>query len=287
MVDKIIFFLILMSFSPQLHCLTHEEIKAIGMQIWKNEGHQKDVHLVFWSEHESFPSLGIGHFIWFPIIHQKQFSEEFPRLCVFLKTHNIPIPSWLQTALKTGAPWGTREEFLEDTKHVEDLRKLLRDTIELQTEFMIQKLDHEFELILKAATRKQKNQLHKNFEYLRSSLLGNYALIDYLNFKGSGLNPQEKSKGKSWGLMQVLLDMPKDTTKENANKSFAISAAKNLIILVQNSSPEYNRIKFLNGWIKRINSYTDTNLFKEIIIPGSKKNKGKKHTSQYSPNALY
>ena len=61
-------------------------------------------------------------------------------------------------------------------------------------------------------------------------------LIDYLNFKGSGLDPKEQSNGQRWGLLQVLIDMPDSLTEDKVNQAFTISAIKILVALVQNSA---------------------------------------------------
>lgn len=237
------------------------EAQKIGMQIWMNEASQRKDLLVFWSQSESFPSLGIGHCIWFPEGLDAPYTQEFPLLCDYLEEHNVQLPLWLKRACHVGAPWKSREDFLQDNVRTEELRILLYSTIELQTQFMIERLERQFSLMVKAANSEQKEKLIHNFNAMSESILGRYALIDYLNFKGSGLNPREVSKLHHWGLMQVLLDMPSDTIVENAPQAFAISAAKILIILIQNSAPKYNRIKFLRGWINRIITYTDPNIF--------------------------
>ncbi len=89
-----------------------------------------------------------------------------------------------------------------------------------------------------------------------SSAVGTYILVDYLNFKGDGLNPLEKSNGKPWGLLSVLQDMPENLTQENVTKAFTIAATKKLLMLIEHSSPDYKRLHFFGGWITRLNTYT-------------------------------
>lgn len=244
-----------------LFALNSEDARKIGMQIWMNEASGRKDLLVFWNQYEAFPSLGIGHCIWFPQGLNAPYTQEFPSLCSYLQKHGVALPAWLIEACRTGAPWKSREEFLQDTQRTEELRTLLASTIELQTNFMIERLDRVFPLIVQMALPEQKEKLLYLLECMKSNLLGTYALIDYLNFKGSGLNPREVSKEHHWGLKQVLLDMPHDTTPDNAVKAFTVSAAKILIILIQKSSPEYNRIRFLRGWINRILTYSDQSIF--------------------------
>ena len=45
--------------------LTSHEIKWLGEQIYSNECNANFECLTSWNSGEDFPSLGIGHFIWF------------------------------------------------------------------------------------------------------------------------------------------------------------------------------------------------------------------------------
>ena len=105
--------------------------------------------------------------------------------------------------------------------------------------------------------------MKQQFYRVARSKNGIYVLIDYLNFKGAGLNPREVSNEHRWGLLQVMLDMPDTVTQENVTKAFTISAAKTLIILIQNSAPNYRQIRFLHGWMRRLSSYANESLFSE------------------------
>ena len=133
----------------------------------------------------------------------------------------------------------------------------MSSTINLQTNFMIDQLYKKWPAIVQAAPAKQRPALIKRFNLMRSSLLGTYALIDYLNFKGDGLNPLEAVNNQRWGLLQVLLIMPADVNQQNAPAAFSLAASKILLRLIENSAPDYTRIKFLNGWIKRVSTYAD------------------------------
>lgn len=244
--------------------LSSQQIKKIGTLIWTNEALGRKDLLVFWNKTlETFPSFGIGHFIWYPEGITRPFTESFPALCTFLEKQNVVLPKWLKKALSTGAPWKTRQELLDDTKRTDELRELLAATVVLQTTFMIQNLANEWPLMIKAAPKSQRKKLIKNFELLRASELGTYALIDYCNFKGSGLNPQETCDGKGWGLLQVLLDMPGELTVETAPKAFTVSATKMLVRLIEDSAPDYRRVNFFAGWMKRVSTYANQKLFNE------------------------
>ncbi|MGL4254471.1 MAG: hypothetical protein ACRCR2_10650, partial [Fusobacteriaceae bacterium] len=43
-----------------------EELNHVGKLIYRNETGEKREFLVHWNRGEEFPSLGIGHFIWYP-----------------------------------------------------------------------------------------------------------------------------------------------------------------------------------------------------------------------------
>ncbi len=247
--------------------LAPQEIKKIGQLIWNNEALGRKDLLVFWNKTlESFPSLGIGHCIWYPQGIKRPFTETFPTLCAYLKKHGVALPDWLKKALRTGAPWQTRQEMLDDTQRTNELRDILAATVDLQTEFMIHTLETQWPRMVKATPKQERAKLIKNYMLLRSSALGSYALVDYCNFKGTGLNPEENCKGKGWGLLQVLSDMPDDLTIETAPKAFTVSATKMLLMLVEDSAPDYRRVNFLPGWMKRVSTYADQKLF----VPESK-----------------
>ncbi|MFI5332917.1 MAG: hypothetical protein ACHQVS_02325 [Candidatus Babeliales bacterium] len=262
MIKKLTFSLLLNLFIiVPIHALSLEDTTKIGMRIWHNEASQKRDLLVFWSQYEPFPSLGIGHCIWYPQGVEPRYTQVFPELCIYLQEHGVILPSWLEEAKDTGAPWKSREEFLQDKERTEELRTLLEATIPLQTQFMIDRLEQQWPYILQAAPLEKQEQLDYYYTLMKSSPLGTYAVVDYLNFKGNGLNPLEESNGQRWGLLQVMLDMPTGLTQENMTKAFTLSAAKILIILVQNSAPDYRRFRYLHGWIRRISSYADESLF--------------------------
>ncbi len=258
------FFLGILMTASSLLALNTAQIEKIGRQIWQNEASGKEELLVFWNKNESFPSLGIGHNIWYPKNHawfgandQIKYTQGFPLLCNYLKEHGVKLPAWLEEALKTGAPWQTREQFYQDEERLQQLRQMLVNTIELQTEFMINLFEKKRPLLLAAAPSKQRKKLQKNLDLLHQSPAGMYALIDYLNFKGDGLNSQEAIGGQRWGLLAVLLAMPDNLNQQNAVRSFAACAAQKLMERIVNSAPDYKPLTFLNGWMKRVSTYIE------------------------------
>lgn len=254
-------FLIPFMIAHTLFTLSPEMTKKIGEQIWQNEASGREDLLVFWNEKESFPSFGIGHNIWFPEGREFQYTQSFPLLCDYLKDHGVSLPSWLEESLPSGAPWQNREDFYSDHARTKELQQLFVTTVDLQTQFMIDRLEQKLIDIKKSAPEEDREKVEQNINLMMSSAQGTYALVDYLNFKGDGLNPKEESNGKRWGLLSVLIDMPNNLTQDNVTKAFTIAAAKKLLMLIEHSAPDYRRITFLAGWMKRLGTYSNSKLF--------------------------
>ena len=241
--------------------ITREVAKKIGLQIWQNETSKRAELLVSWNPHESFPSLGIAHCIWYPHGQTNVYTEQFPALCDYLQKNGVQLPAWLKKARHTGAPWASREELLQDNLRTDELRQLLKTTVDLQIYFMIDRLNQQFPRIMHAVPHNKRKQIRHYIHLMKSSTLGLYALLDYFNFKGDGLNPDEHACGDQWGLLQVLLDMPDGLNEDNVTKAFALSAAKILLQLTQNSAPDYRHLRFFKGWMQRVSTYADEKLF--------------------------
>ena len=70
----------------------------IAGRIFANETGGKLRYLVHWNEGEDFPSMGIGHFIWFPEGVDAPFDESFPTMLEYVKAEVdecAPVPAWL------------------------------------------------------------------------------------------------------------------------------------------------------------------------------------------------
>ena len=236
--------------------LEQESLQEIGLKVWQNECRGTLDGLISWNANEEFPSLGIGHFIWYPQGTPKKFEETFPTLIDFLseqlKDTERTIPAWIKS--KKGFPWKTREAFLKDLrcKKVRQLRDLLSDTLDLQIAFLFERFNSAEAQLLPQLTESQKAHL----ETLKSTPKGGYALLDYINFKGTGLSPTERYRNEGWGLLQVLQNIPDETKDEALISAFATSAKKVLARRVRNAPTARNEEQWLNGWYKRIESYT-------------------------------
>jgi hypothetical protein len=228
--------------------LDKKSVQQAARQVWKNECSGTIEGLTSWNVGEDFPSLGIGHFIWYKPGQKGRFSESFPDLVKFLEEHGQAVPDWL----KHGCPWASREEFLADRNgpRLTALRQLLSSTVDLQAEFMAARLNAALPRILKETD--QGDKVEARFKRVFQAPGGLYPLLDYVNFKGEGISKTERYQGQGWGLLQVLENM-KDL--DDPLHDFAQAAHKMMDRRVANSPPERNEQRWLRGWHNRINSY--------------------------------
>jgi hypothetical protein len=240
--------------------ITKEQAQQIGQQIWKNECGGKVEGLTHWIKGEPCASLGIGHFIWYPKnTSSAQYTQTFPNLLAYFKRHGIALPKWLDET-KEYCPWKSREVFFahNTSQHMQELRTLLANNIDLQTQFIIDRLTQALPNILTHTSTQKRAHVKRQFYRVARSKNGLYALIDYINFKGEGINPNERYNNQGWGLLQVLEHM-NDIIRSSATDEFAQAAAHVLKKRVENA-PQNNTIdkKFLPGWLNRIKTYTKT-----------------------------
>ena len=225
-----------------------QQLDRIAEKIYQNECARKREYLVWWSENEEFPSLGIGHFLWLPNDLKVPFEASFKKFLDICIYNNIEIPQILSN-YNDGCIWSDRNEFLDpkSSDQIEQIKVWLENTKDIQAEFLYQRALNMLEDIIEydPATR-------INIEKLLASDIGKFVVIDYINFKGSGLNFNERYKHQGWGLLQVLQSMKFNPDPVDAFIQSAIEVLKNRI---KNSPPERNEKVFLKGWIKRFESY--------------------------------
>ncbi|MCF6324764.1 MAG: hypothetical protein L3J89_10675 [Gammaproteobacteria bacterium] len=232
--------------------LSERDAREIGRRIWQNEGAGKVENLVVWNSGEDFPSLGIGHFIWYPPGVEAPFLESFPALRDRLAEAAVPLPQWL---LETDdAPWSSRSEFYNDINswRMVELRALMENTMPQQVAFIVLRLEAALPKILATlATEKQRVHVEQQFYRVAQSSNGVYALIDYVNFKGEGVSPKERYRGKGWGLLQLL-----QTMRPHVNDTMAeFARAANVVLTRRVSNAPRDETRWLAGWRKRIASY--------------------------------
>ncbi len=236
--------------------LSHADIQKIGKRIWQNECNGTISGLTSWNEGEDFASLGIGHFIWYPKGRRGPFEESFPKVVSFIAKRGAKLPTLLLRSGEQPCPWNSRTEFLraQHTVEMNQLRQFLADTIDLQAEFLIARLESALPKMLAEAGPADRANIQQQFERLARTPQGCYALVDYVNFKGEGVLHTERYQGQGWGLLQVLEDMH-GTSDAAAVDEFSRAAKATLTRRVNNAPAERHESRWLMGWIRRVNSY--------------------------------
>jgi len=252
-------FAVLIAFLPKpLHAiaLSHADVLRIGKKVWQNECNGTIAGLTSWNKGEDFASLGIGHFIWYPKGQRGPFEESFPKLVSFISKRGAKLPTLLLGAGEKPCPWNSRTEFLraQQSTEMNQLRRFLADTIDLQAEFLMARLEGALSKMLPEATPSDRANIQEQFERLTKTSQGCYALIDYVNFKGEGVLHTERYQGQGWGLLQVLEAMH-GSSDTGAVDEFTRAARAVLTRRVQNSPAERHESRWLSGWIRRVNSY--------------------------------
>jgi hypothetical protein len=238
--------------------ISHSDALKVGKKVWQNECNGTISGLTSWNQDEDFASLGIGHFIWYPKGRQGPFDESFPKLVSFVSSRGAKLPTFL---LGVGrgqpCPWNSRAEFLKAQNETEmnQLRRFLTDTIDLQAEFLVARLEAALPKMLAEAAPADRTNVQQQFERLTKTQQGCYALIDYVNFKGEGVLHTERYQGQGWGLLQVLEAM-RGNSDSGAPVEFAQAAKAVLTRRVQNAPPDRHESRWLTGWLRRVNSYS-------------------------------
>lgn len=234
--------------------LSQAQLESIGKRIWQSEAAGKVEGLTSWNSGEDFASLGIGHFIWYPAGKRGPFEESFPPLVAYLQQSGVPVPEWLKS--QRTCPWPDRASFLRDknSQRQQDLRKLLAGTVSHQVQFIIQRLKMAAPR-MQAAAGANAARVRANMDMLGQTAAGNYAMIDYVNFKGEGLKADESYNGQGWGLLQVLIQMEPVANASDAPRSFSRAAKAVLTRRVENSPAARKERQWLQGWLNRCEGY--------------------------------
>lgn len=236
--------------------LSPADSNAVGRRIWQNECGGTVEGLTSWNVGEDFASLGIGHFIWYVPGKRGPFEESFPTLIAYMKQRQVSMPAWVANA--KGCPWPNRQAFLaeQNSPQVRELRQFLANTVPIQTDFIVRRLERALPK-MEAATpnRDDRDRLRANFYRVAQSRQGVYALIDYVNFKGEGVKPEERYQGQGWGLRDALLGMRGAPEGAAAAVEFGESAKRVLQQRVRNSPSDRGESRWLAGWMNRCASY--------------------------------
>ena len=234
--------------------LTVAQKSAIGRKIWQNECAGSVPGLTTWNVGEEFPSLGIGHFIWYPAGFKGRFNETWPQFVAFAKKQGATLPA---VAMEKHSPWNSKAEFQKDFNgpRLSALRKWLAANVTVQTDFIIDRSRAALPKILAAAPASERDRIAKNYQKVSASPQGTYALIDYVNFKGEGILVTERYKGRGWGLLQVLGEMREAPAGGAAATEFAAAAKRVLSRRIANSPPERGEKRWEPGWHNRCDTY--------------------------------
>jgi hypothetical protein len=148
--------------------------RKIGKKIWQNESGGTVSGLTTWNKGEEFPSLGIGHFIWYPKNYRGPYTESFPAFIRYAQQRGAKsIPGWV---LKTpSCPWLSRASFNAAKKgaHLTSLRNFLASNVELQTDFILAKSQAALGKILAVAAWNYPAKLRKSSHHRQRCLCAN------------------------------------------------------------------------------------------------------------------
>ena len=242
--------------------LSDAQAEEIAHRIWLNEGSGKRSKLVWWNKGEEFASVGIGHFIWYTADKPMWFWEAFPPMLRFWIEHGARPPRWLTP--RTHCVWNSYEEWRRakrsKSRKMRELTDFMDRTKGLQARFMLQRLNASWPKILAyARAHGQGRIVERNYRrllYRKDGSVdprGAYILIDYINFKGDGINKGERYQGKGWGLYQVLTRM--DPADPDPYHAFAVAGKKVLDRLTRIAPPERRLWRFKKGWFNRMDTY--------------------------------
>jgi hypothetical protein len=240
----------------QLPQLNPQQMDWLGDRVFANECNRKFSCLTSWNEGEDFPSLGIGHFIWYKQQQNERFEETFPNLLAFYKKHGYELPSWLEALENSDAPWQNREQFLADldSQRMRQLRDFLGSTTELQVLFIVERLHGSTADLFRGLEPPVRRAVETSFYEVANSQTpyGMYALIDYVHFKGTGISASERYQGEGWGLLQVLLELQGSAANLN---DFVTAATRVLERRVANAPIQRKEQRWIAGWTNRLQTY--------------------------------
>ncbi|MFM7182104.1 MAG: hypothetical protein ACKO2G_11660 [Verrucomicrobiales bacterium] len=235
--------------------LSAQQKEKIGRRIWQNECAGTIDGLTTWNDGENFPSMGIGHTIWYPAGINERFQETFPQLVRYMMDHGVRVPPWVVPP--ADCPWPNKKAFLADfqSPKMKELRAWLSSTISVQTDYLIGRQQAALPKMLAACSPADQARVRAQFAALSATPEGMFCLIDYVNFKGEGIRPEERYNGHGWGLLQVLQEMRGQPRGQAAVKEFSLSSDRVLARRIANSPPARGEERWRAGWHNRCMRY--------------------------------
>ncbi len=233
----------------------------VGRQVWQNESGGSLDGLTAWNDAEDFPSLGIGHWIWFKAGGHPLFEESFPRLVDYMRSAGAKPPGWLDKRPVPPCPWQSKAEFYRQfqSPDLAGLRRYLADTIPLQAQFLLVRAEAAIPRML--ASLPDPGDQIRLIDNLNRTVRASpdlYPLIDYVNFKGEGVSDKEMSfdastgRREGWGTKHLLLEM-KPTQEGPPTLAEFSRAAKFVLDRRIRNHPASRRWRV--GWHKRCDTY--------------------------------
>ncbi len=226
------------------------DVAALGQRIWANECAGSKQGLVSWNAGENFPSVGIGHFIWFPAGVKTPFAESFPQFVRYARAQGVQMPAYFNGA----APWPSKAAYLADRSgKADEMREWFARNVEVQTRFIIARSHHSLGGMMRASRNPAAVQAH--YKALAATPQGMYCLVDYVNFKGEGIKSAERYDGRGWGLLQVLEEMKGNPQGRAACAEFSRAASAVLRRRVAHAPASRGEQRWLPGWLNRCKTY--------------------------------
>lgn len=267
--------------------LTDAQKDEIGNKIWGLEGAHRI--LIWWDATGGAPSFGINNYLWYPAGRTDKVHETFPELMEYLAARGVSVPDWMRGH---PAPWTSEKELFQaavppanrrkgvakragipednlaivDSPEAAQLRELLASTIELQEHFSIERGVKSLDAILHEMSgpeRADKRQaISEQFARVACAPGGAFAIVDYVNFKGEGIEDGERYEDSAkvrqgWGLWQVLEHMKGSEPGPAAIDEFIDSAKWALQRRVQLAPDDKreNEAGWLKNWYGRLENY--------------------------------
>lgn len=226
------------------------DVRWLGQRIWVNECAGSVQGLVSWNVGEDFPSLGIGHFIWYPAGVEGPFDESLPRFVAYARAKGVQVPAFFYGE----APWPNKAAFEADRSGLADkMRQWLAAHVDLQTRFIMARSRAALPKMMRLSSNPAAVQAHYNA--LARTTQGMYCLVDYVNFKGEGTKESERYNGYGWGLLQVLETMQGNPQGRAATAEFSRAASEVMRRRVANSPAARGESRWLPGWLNRCKTY--------------------------------
>ena len=242
------FFILVLGLTISASALSNYKADELAKIFYKINTNDSKKNTIIWSGKHL--NLGIGQFIWYSNQSSKKYNETFPEFISFLKkkTSSNKIPHEFLTRFKN------KKEFIkwknQHKTRVNQLEDWLtsKKMMQYQTLFIIDKFKNSMQKILVDVDSNR----YKNFQAMMRVKAGHglFIMIDYMNFKGTGLSKRERYNNQGWGIVQVLDLMntkSPDTVLEFKNKAESLLKTR-----IKNHPSDK---KYFKSWKNHLNTY--------------------------------